>query len=340
MGKQEQTKKTTKATKSSTKNTTKVTKVTGAVGSSVAPEEDGNETSSSKRSNGCIHWSCRLSLKDGSKSSIDSWIREHCSSAVYQAEKGEETGYLHWQINLRLKKKQRGEWLKRHFHANLFVEPSRNIEAAANYCMKKETCIEGPYIYPEPVDVILDPMDDHEFKPWQTDVINIIKQKLGAENRKINWYWSHKGEMGKSNLVKHLALKHGAYCMGGKASDVFFALQKQPKILVCDVARTKEKHFHPWEWIEGCLNGAVFSPKYESGMKLFNPPHIFVFCNFEPEKLDVVSLDRWNIVNVDEPDQTDVSGNTNETIYKDNLNERIDLAVSEIRTKASSDVSK
>lgn len=345
MGKQGQTKKTTKAAKRSTKSTTKATKVTGADGSSVAPEGDGNETSPSSRGNAMVHWHCRLSLEYGSKSSIESWIKEFCCEATYQLEEGKEIkdgaehGYRHWQMHLCLKKKQRWEWWKRHFHKEVHAAPARNIERSLDYCNKGDTLIMGPFAYPEPVQAILDPMEGLTFKQWQTDVLKIIEQDHGSMNRKVNWIWSNKGEVGKSSLVKHLLLRHGAYCVSGKASDVYFALEKQPKVLVCDVPRSKEGHFHPWEWIEGCLNGAIFSTKYESGMKLFNPPHVLIFANFEPDQT-VMSEDRWNIVNVDEPDQTDVSGNTNETIYKDNLNERIDLAVSEIRTKASSDVSK
>jgi hypothetical protein len=39
----------------------------------------------------------------------------------------------------------------------------------------------------------------------------------------------------------------------------------------------------------------ICNTKYETGVKVFNSPHIFVFANFPPDKPDELSNDRWII---------------------------------------------
>jgi hypothetical protein len=47
--------------------------------------------------------------------------------------------------------------------------------------------------------------------------------------------------------------------------------------------------------LECIKNGMVCNTKYETGVKVFNSPHIFIFANFEPEEPDKLSADRWII---------------------------------------------
>jgi len=307
-----QSKTTKKTTKSSKKTSVKptVTHPTGAFdassdGASLAPEEDGNKTSSSGRSNAMKHWHCRLSFENGSKDSIGSWVKEFCSEATYQAEEGSEIkdgethGYRHWQLHLCLKKKQRWEWLKRHFHKDVWVEAARNIEASMNYCNKDATCFMGPFVYPETVQEVEDPLEGLEYYPWQKDIVEEIKTPpTKGMNRYVNWIWSKSGKMGKSAMCKHLYLKHGATFIGGKAADAAFAVKTNAKVVVCNIPRSKEKWIHPYDWAEGIIDGMIFSSKYESGAKVFNAPHIFFFANYPPDVKEM-SEDRWKVVRID-----------------------------------------
>ena len=43
----------------------------------------------------------------------------------------------------------------------------------------------------------------------------------------------------------------------------------------------------------------ICNTKYETGMKLFNSPHLIVFSNFYPDT-DKLSADRWKIALINE----------------------------------------
>lgn len=50
--------------------------------------------------------------------------------------------------------------------------------------------------------------------------------------------------------------------------------------------------------LESIKNGLICNTKYETGSKVFNPPHIIIFANFPPDKADKLSKDRWKITNL------------------------------------------
>ncbi len=74
-----------------------------------------------------------------------------CDYYVFQREEGEEETE-HFQGFLKLKKKNRMEWLKRHFNERAHYDPrprerpnAFNINACADYCKKPEGRIAGPW---------------------------------------------------------------------------------------------------------------------------------------------------------------------------------------------------
>ncbi len=66
---------------------------------------------------------------------------------------------------------------------------------------------------------------------------------------------------------------------------------------IFDLSRTcADKIDHIYSLIENFKNGIMFSSKYESGTRIFTPPHVIVFANFIPDILDrgnKLSADRW-----------------------------------------------
>lgn len=78
-------------------------------------------------------------------------------SAVFQLERGEQSGYEHWQILLRFRHQKRFKTLKNQLSAaglaTAHIEPRRgSVAQAVAYCSKEATRIEGPYFYGDSID--------------------------------------------------------------------------------------------------------------------------------------------------------------------------------------------
>jgi len=76
------------------------------------------------------------------------WNGLEMSYLTYQQEKGEETGKLHWQGYLELKKSGTQKQIKTLIGNQSHVEPSRSAAAIA-YCHKEETRVDGPWEFGE-----------------------------------------------------------------------------------------------------------------------------------------------------------------------------------------------
>jgi len=226
-----------------------------------------------------------------SAADLERWIKTHCTQATWQLERGEEAGYLHWGITLQLNTKQRKSFFLKHFDPKAWIRLPRNIDAACQYCLKEETRVQGPYTWPEQVLRVKDPLEGKTLYDWQQRVLDIVRTE--PDDRTIHWIWEGTGNRGKTSFAKHLVLHHGAYVFGGKASDIMYAMNSKVKIAIFNITREKE-NFVSYDALETLKDGMCFSGKYESGMKVWNPPHVFVFANFPP-KTSAMSNDRWNV---------------------------------------------
>jgi len=133
--------------------------------------------------------------------------------------------------------------------------------------------------------------------PWQQDIENIYLSE--PDPRKIYWFWEDRGGVGKSAFVKYMVVKHKAlFCDGGKKSDlinlVFNNDMDRCKAVIWDLPRATKGSIS-YATLESIKNGLICNTKYETGVKAFDPPHIFVFANYEPEEIDKLSADRWII---------------------------------------------
>jgi len=112
---------------------------------------------------------------------------------------------------------------------------------------------------------------------WQSTVLDLVAGPVHA--RHIHWVYDASGNHGKTYLAKYLVDHHSAfYTNGGKAVDLTYAYDSEP-VVVFDFVRDAQEYVG-YGVIEQLKNGILFSPKYESGLKRFNVPHIFVFSNF------------------------------------------------------------
>ncbi len=175
----------------------------------------------------------------------------------------------------------------------------RSVTASVKYCSKIDSRNGRIWMNgykPKSVEV-RDPLVGKKLYKYQKAVIKICGQQ--PHDRRIYWLWSRKGSIGKSALTKHLVLTMDAIVVGGKWRDAYFAITKKvesgvhPRIVIFDLPRSMGNKIS-YVAIEGIKNGLFFSPKYESVMCTYNPPHIFIFSNEEPD-YSQMSKDRWRI---------------------------------------------
>lgn len=225
---------------------------------------------------------------------IETKFREICVKYVFQEEMGEK-GTPHLQGYIALKKRMRPSEFK--LPKQIHWEATRNSEASIAYCQKEESRNGKVYKYgfPKPIKTIT------PNKWWQIEILELLKTE--PDDRKIYWYWSEAGGVGKSCFVKYCALNHKIiFADDGKKSDiinhVFNNDMDDTQIMIFDIPRSQGNNVC-YEAFESVKNGIIFNSKYETGQKIFNPPHIIVFANKEP-KISEMSNDRWVIKNIDE----------------------------------------
>lgn len=126
-------------------------------------------------------------------------------------------------------------------------------------------------------------------RPWQKRVLARLEQP--PNDRTIIWVSDTVGNRGKSRLARYLCLERGAVQLSGKVADMAYAYSSEP-IVIFDIPRTEAENVnHLYSFAEKLKNGYLFSSKYESVPKYFQPPHVLFFANFPPPS-DTWSSDR------------------------------------------------
>lgn len=254
-------------------------------------------------------WFMEEAEADGSIGSIvndkrvKKWVigKEHCPT----------TGMFHLQgwLYFKTKCRPKGFW-DDSIH---WQKQSRKATIADNfeYCTKENDYIQNLY------EEIEDDLKGLDLFPWQEEIMDIINKK--PDPRKIYWFWETVGNVGKSEFARHVCLNNPrAISVSGTPSDIKYAfldLKKKdkdiPKIVFWDIPRTRHE-FLSFEAIESIKNGMFFSTKYESGMLIYNKPHIIIFSNYPPpigeEKL---SKDRWEVRKIENKFQKSIPGKVN-----------------------------
>ena len=129
-------------------------------------------------------------------------------------------------------------------------------------------------------------------RPWQKSVRNLLRCQ---DDRRILWICDTEGNTGKTYLGNYLMCE-GAYVIeGGSTKDIAFSYQGQEYVVI-DLCRSQEQYVN-YHVMECFKNGRLFSPKYESRVKQFNPVKVIVFSNFFPEWTKL-SLDRWECLEI------------------------------------------
>jgi len=224
--------------------------------------------------------------------SLWSVLKMFCKEFVFQLERSEQ-GYEHYQGCFSLINKHRMAEVKNILgYSYVHLEPIKNWAASKSYCSKAATRIRGPWDASSKFIKTISVLNY-----WQGPVFNVLEGP--PDDRSIYWIYDIIGNMGKSAFCKYCAVyMDAAVINNGSFTDIAFSIADNPKIVLFDLTRSIEGRVN-YSAMEALKNGMIFSGKYESKTKIFNPPHVMVFANFAPD-LSAMSADRWKIVNLGE----------------------------------------
>lgn len=240
-------------------------------------------------------------------------LRQLASQWVFQIEKG-DSGYVHYQGKLSLKKKRRPCELKSvwdgfyesqdvRFPYPMHCQPVVTANKGDSfYVTKLDTRVEGPYSDKDvelyiPRDIRELMTNDSFPNAWQKKIIDMVDV---FEIRKVDVIIDTIGGKGKSSLVRYLG------CLG-KAKKIPFANDyKDLMRMVMDMptqsmyfvdmprAIGKERLYQLYGAIEEIKSGYAFDDRYSFKDKYFDPPRVVVITNTKPD-LKLLSSDRWNL---------------------------------------------
>ena len=184
-------------------------------------------------------------------------------------------------------------------------------ESNIKYCSKDK--ILSSKGLPKPIKIL------QNLYPWQKAIESICLEE--PDDRTVHWYYDTKGNIGKSQFIKYMIVKYKAlYCAGGAYSDlmnlVFNQNMDETSIVLFNIVRANKGKIS-YAALESIKDGMVCNTKYETGVKVFNSPHVICFANFPPESAEKLSTDRWKITCLDK------GGTLDENEENDELDEII-----------------
>lgn len=140
------------------------------------------------------------------------------------------------------------------------------------------------------IEELKEEFNNSELKPWQKNVYDLVEDQ---NKRQVLWIYDNEGNHGKTWLAKYLVVNNNAfYCRGGKIQDVAHAY-KGEEIVIFDFTRDS-KDYIVYNTIESMKDNMIWSPKYDSHLKLSKCNKVVCFANFLPIVLKM-SKDRWLI---------------------------------------------
>lgn len=266
--------------------------------------------------NACAMWDFRMNEDAVSQEALLKQLQKIAKRFVFQLEKGETTGYLHYQGRISLIKKHRKTELVKLLtlipEPN-YLEPSVNATYYAGdmfYVMKEETREAGPWnekatekYIPRQYRGMLERL--HPFQRHIFDTANDFDTRI------INMIYCTKGNMGKSTIASVCELfangidlppVNDAEKLIQSCCDICMAKEtRSPSPIFLDMPRAmnKERLNGIYTAVEQIKKGKLYDLRYSYKEYWIDSPQIWVFSNIEPD-ISLLSRDRWRIWTIDE----------------------------------------
>lgn len=234
------------------------------------------------------------------------YLTPWCKKYVFQKERGEDTGYVHWQIRLYLIKPSRiASLLSKGFGKGGHLSPTSTTVHhgnSFNYVMKADTRVEGPWSDRDaPEERFLTRQltwfMQQPLRPWQSQVLQFVQR---IEDRKITLIHDVHGNSGKSIFCEFLEYKGHAIELPpfNDLNDLMQCVHglKNQKCYLIDMPRglVKTRLAQFYSGLESIKNGVCYDKRYAFKRRRFDRPQIVVFTNSLPN-FELLSPDRWSI---------------------------------------------
>lgn len=238
---------------------------------------------------------------------LEKYFDDNCGKWIFQKERGDETGYDHFQCRFTLTKKIRWRNLRERLIEELGISGFHLTATSKNcirkneeyYVTKEETRIAGPWRNREHTDVP-EFYRNPELRPWQKIIQDEIEEYV-PEGRIINLIVNPKGNQGKTFLANYLGAHDKIYNIPplDDYKDIMqyiMSVHTDDKAVFIDIPRglSEKTGTQFYSAIETIKGGFLYDTRYKGRQKYINPPCIYVFCNYFPRR-NVLSWDRWNV---------------------------------------------
>lgn len=224
---------------------------------------------------------------------ISSIVPEYCKLAIIYKEVGHtfKTPHLQGYIELKTKMRPKNVFEIERIH---WEKSKGNREQNIKYCSK-----DGDLFInigcPKP---LKDNFKYDMLSDYQREILTLIHTE--PDDRKVYWYYDTIGKNGKTTLTRHLLMKYPEkilYLSKGKYADIAYVINNADMdyvdTIIIDLPRNNGNKVS-YDAIEAMKNGLILSTKYEGRMKIFNPCHVIIFSNEQPDET-ALSEDRWII---------------------------------------------
>nr|WAE42890.1 MAG: replication associated protein [Cressdnaviricota sp.] len=261
---------------------------------------EGNTKTSTRSRGWCYTWN---NYTEADRLAMVEWQTQQTQCFVMGLEVG-ESGTAHLQGYVYLKNQRTFDQMKAKWGKVHWEKAKGNPKQNRNYCTKDGNYVEGGW-KADPVDMAnarnIRARARYEgvvWKDWQASLIEFVAS--APDDRTVKWIYDEDGGQGKSYLAKYLYLNYPTIIADGKKDNVFNQLKTkldegvEPRLILLDIPRCGEGYMN-YGVIEQLKNGMVYSGKYEGGDCIFDPPHVIVMANFEPDYCQFTE-DRWSVV--------------------------------------------
>ncbi len=140
--------------------------------------------------------------------------------------------------------------------------------------------------------------EEPQLRMWQSDLRDLLNHD--PDDRSVDFFVDPEGNTGKSFFARYYLKANWEKTQIlsiGKRDDLAHAIDETKSVFFIDVPRGSMEYLQ-YSVLEMLKDGIVFSPKYESRVKMFQTNvHVIVLCNEQPD-MNKLSADRYRIHNI------------------------------------------